>query len=350
MRLKNSVGIWAFGTTPTRFLPSGYHAEVAEETMEERTKRVVEGVGDLVDGFEYHYPGELNEENRPAVQKALGTKDIYALALGTFSDPRFGKGSFVNPDPKLRKEAIEITKKGLNLAADIGCKFIIWPGGEGYNYPFQVNYGQTWKWFITGLAEAIDYANSVGVPVLLEHKNSEPAMKILMCNLGMAMYTIRKIAEQGVDVTNVKLNMDWQHCIMNGETLAEYASILASENLLGHMHANSGWGTFDDDNMVGASFFMQTLALAEELQRLGYGKEGERMGYDLFPYTEDPIEAVKRSVLQWEFFWYTARKIDDSSLDEALAKKDAVAAYGIVYEALGLDDDFVDLVKLKYSR
>ena len=36
--------------------------------------------------------------------------------------------------------------------------------------------------------------------------------------------------------------MDWQHLIMNGENLAEYAALLAAEGLLGHQHANSGWG------------------------------------------------------------------------------------------------------------
>ena len=56
--------------------------------------------------------------------------------------------------------------------------------------------------------------------------------------------------------------MDWQHLIMNGENLAEYAALLAAEGLLGHQHANSGWGTFDDDNMVGATAFMETLELA----------------------------------------------------------------------------------------
>src|SRR5438046_9901659 len=47
--------------------------------------------------------------------------------------------------------------------------------------------------------------------------------------------------------------MDWQHLIMNGENLGEYAALLAAEGLLGREHANSGWGTFDDDNMVGAT-------------------------------------------------------------------------------------------------
>ena len=89
--------------------------------------------------------------------------------------------------------------------------------------------------------------------------------------------------------------MDWQHLIMNGESLAEYAALLAAEGLLGHQHANSGWGTFDDDNMVGATAFMETLELAVELRRAGYGDNGERLGFDLYPYTEDAVGAVKRS-------------------------------------------------------
>ena len=88
--------------------------------------------------------------------------------------------------------------------------------------------------------------------------------------------------------------MDWQHLIMNGEHLPEYAALLDAEGLLGHQHANSGWGTFDDDNMVGATAFMETLELALELRRAGYGSNGERLGFDLYPYTEDQVAAVKR--------------------------------------------------------
>ncbi len=74
---------------------------------------------------------------------------------------------------------------------------------------------------------------------------------------------------------------------MNGEHLPEYAALLNAEGLLGHQHANSGWGIFDDDNMVGATAFMETLELALELRRANYGANGEHLGFDLYPYTED---------------------------------------------------------------
>ena len=158
-------------------------------------------------------------------------------------------------------------------------------------------------------------------------------MKIYMRNVGMTLHVIHTLRRQGID--NVLVNMDWQHLIMNGEHLPEYAALLASEGLLGHLHANSGWGTFDDDNMVGATAFMETLELALEFRRAGYGDRGERLGFDLYPYTEDAVAAVKRSVLQWRFIDGIAAKIDDSALREAQMRKDAVAAYELVYAALG---------------
>jgi xylose isomerase len=318
----------------TRFVPGGYQPEHAGESTVERVRRAVDGLGDLIDGYEFHYPQELNEENADAIRDALGPDhDVYCLAGGLHLDPRFGRGGLVNPDPVVRGEAVKIAVAGAKLSGELGVPMIVWPGIEGYNYPFQTPYADSWNWFIDGLAEIAGTLRDAGQELWLEHKNSEPAMKILMRNIGMTLHVIHELEGRGLD--NVKVNMDWQHLIMNGESLAEYAALLASKGLLGHQHANSGWGTFDDDNMVGATAFMETLELALEFRRAGYGADGRRLGFDLYPYTEDAVEAVRRSVLQWRFIDGVAAKIDDAALREAQSRKDAVRAYEIVYAALG---------------
>jgi xylose isomerase len=331
--VKTSLGIWAFGTRATRFVPGGYQPQWAGESTAARVGRAVEGLGDLIDGYEFHYPQELSPDNLDAVRGALGDHDIYCLASGLHLDPRFGKGGFCSPDDRVRGEALHRTRDGIDFAAELGGHFIIWPGVEGYNYPFQSPYQETWARFVDGIGDAAQHAKERGVTVLLEHKNSEPAMKILMRNVGMTLHVIHTLRRQGLD--NVKVNMDWQHLIMNGENLAEYAALLAAEGLLGHQHANSGWGTFDDDNMVGATAFMETIELAVELRRAGYGTNGERLGFDLYPYTEDAVAAVKRSVLQWRFMDGVASRIDEQGLRAAQQEKDAVRAYELVYAALG---------------
>ena len=330
--MKNSLGMWAFGSMATRFVPAGYKPELANQTTSDRVRRAVEGLGDLMDGYEFHYPQELNAENLDEVRGALDGHDIYCLASGLHLDQRFGKGGLISPDPATRGEAVKQTLDAIDFAGELGAHFIIWPGIEGYNYPFQTPYAESWDWFVDGIGQAAERCRERGILLFLEHKNSEPAMKILMRNVGMTLHVIHKLRAQGVD--NVKVNMDWQHLLMNGESLGEYAAMLAAEGVLGHQHANSGWGTFDDDNMVGALAFMETLELAVELRRAGYGDNGERLGFDLYPYTEDAVAATRRSVLQWRYIDSVAARIDDAALRAAQKEKDAVAAYELVYAAL----------------
>jgi len=310
-----------------------YKPEFAAETTAERVRRAVQGLGDLIDGYEFHYPQELNEDNVDDVRDALAGHDIYCMATGLHLDPRFGRGGLTSPDDGTRAEALRRTLAAIDFAGELGSHFIIWPGIEGYNYPFQTPYKESWAWLVDGIAQAAERCSERGILLFLEHKNSEPAMKIHMGNVGMTLHVIHKLRARGLD--NVKVNMDWQHLIMNGENLAEYAALCASEGVLGHQHANSGWGTFDDDNMVGATAFMETLELALELRRANYGASGERLGFDLYPYTEDQVGAVKRSVLQWRFIDGVASRIDDAALREAQSRKDAVRAYELVYAALG---------------
>jgi len=331
--MKTSLGIWAFGSMATRFVPGGYQPQHANETTTQKVARAVAGLGDLMDDYEFHYPQELSPANLDEVRGALDGHGIYCIATGLHLDPRFGKGGLSSPDDAIRDEAVRRTLEAADFAGEVGANFIIWPGIEGYNYPFQTPYAESWSRFIDGVGQAAQRCREHGVQLFLEHKNSEPAMKIFMRNIGMTLHVIHSLRAQGID--NVKVNMDWQHLLMNGENLAEYAGMLAAQGLLGHQHANSGWGTFDDDNMVGTTAFMETIELAVELRRAGYGDNGERLGFDLYPYTEDAVAAVKRSILQWRFIDGVAGRIDESKLRAAQQEKDAVAAYELVYAALG---------------
>jgi xylose isomerase len=331
--MKTSLGIWAFGAMATRFNPGGYKPELVGASTVDKVRTAVGGLGDLMDDYEFHYPQELSRDNLDAVREALDGHGIYAVATGTHLNPRYGKGGLSSPDDEVRGAALAEALDVATFAGEIGAQMILWPGVEGYNYPFQTPYAESWGRFVDGVGQVANRCAESGVTLFLEHKNSEPAMKIFMRNIGMTLHVIHKLRTQGID--NVQVNMDWQHLIMNGENLAEYAALLAAEGLLGHQHANSGWGTFDDDNMVGATAFMETLELAIELRRAGYGDNGERLGFDLYPYTEDAVGAVKRSVLQWRFIDGVAARIDEGELRKAQQAKDAVRAYELVYAALG---------------
>src|SRR5947207_6761117 len=141
--MKTSLGIWALGPMVTRFVPGGYQPQRAGETTAERVRRAVEGLGDLIDGYEFHYPQELSAENLDEVKGALDGHDVNCVATGLHLDPRFRKGRLVSPDSATRDEAVKRTLDAIDFSGEIGAHFIIWPGVEGYNYPFQTPYAET---------------------------------------------------------------------------------------------------------------------------------------------------------------------------------------------------------------
>src|ERR1700756_5450832 len=155
----------------TRFNPGGYKPGRGGISTAEKVSTAVEGLGGLIDDYEFHYPQELSPENLDAVREALDGHGIYCIASGLHLDPRFGKGGCPPPAATARAEARGLTQEAIDLAADVGAQMIIWPGIEGYNYPFQTPYAESWARFVDGVAEAAVYAGERGVTVFLEHKN-----------------------------------------------------------------------------------------------------------------------------------------------------------------------------------
>ena len=90
--MKTSLGIWALGPMVTRFVPGGYQPEHANEPTAVKVRRAVDGLGDLMDDYEFHYPGELNPDNLDEVRDALDGHGIATICTGLHTDPRFGRG------------------------------------------------------------------------------------------------------------------------------------------------------------------------------------------------------------------------------------------------------------------
>src|SRR5215813_2068108 len=104
----------------TRFVPGGYQPQWIGEPTADKVHRAVEGLGDLMDGYEFHYPNELSPENLDEVKAALGPDhDIYCIAGGLHLDPRFGRGGLVNPNAQLRGEARRIVREGAEFAGSL---------------------------------------------------------------------------------------------------------------------------------------------------------------------------------------------------------------------------------------
>src|SRR6059058_3907949 len=120
----------------TRFNPGGYKPDLWGASTAAKVRTAVEGLGDLMDDYEFHFPQELSRENLDEVREALDGHRIYAVATGTHLNPRFGKGGLSTPDDAVREAALAEALDAAAFAGHVGAQMILWPGVEGYNYPF----------------------------------------------------------------------------------------------------------------------------------------------------------------------------------------------------------------------
>ena len=158
-------------------------------------------------------------------------------------------------------------------------------------------------------------------------------MKIFMRNIGMTLHVIHKLRADGLH--NVKVNMDWQHLLMNGENLGEYAALLAARVSSGTSTRTRGGArsTTTTWSERPRSWRPSSSRSSSAVSDTGTTGSGSASTSTRTRRTRSPPCA--RSVLQWRFIESVAARIDGAALREAQARKDAVHAYELVYAALG---------------
>ena len=114
--MKTSLGIWAFGSMVDAVRSGRLPAAVGRRAdAPTRCARAVEGLGDLIDDYEFHYPQELSADNLDAVRDALDGHDIYASRAACTSTRSSARAGFSSPDDAVRDEAIARSARGRRL-------------------------------------------------------------------------------------------------------------------------------------------------------------------------------------------------------------------------------------------
>ncbi len=109
-RMRTSLGIWALGPMVTRFVPGGYQPEHAYERRADRRqgrRARSPDLEELIDGYEFHYPQELSEDNLDEVHLALDGHDDHLHRDRPAPRSAVREGGLSSPDPGIRSEAIQ---------------------------------------------------------------------------------------------------------------------------------------------------------------------------------------------------------------------------------------------------
>lgn len=295
---KFSAGIWCFSPPASRF-----HDRYGPELdIRHRFDIAARLAADGLAGIEAHYPNEINEDNAGLWREFCAGTGIRLVTIVPllFHDARFEWGSLSSPLPAVRQEAIELVKRALRLNLEFNTEFaVVWPGIDGYENPFGIDFTAMRDRFAEGLAEALD--EIPGVRIAFEPKPYEPrgrilfgttAEGVLLCHQVDALLRHPRntaLQEQGHRLC--ALNPEVGHVLMAHEDLPYACSLALAEGRLAHMHLNSQpLGNYDQDLNVGVVAPEQFEALLYVLKMHGY--QGW-FGIDINP-ERMPVEVALR--------------------------------------------------------
>jgi xylose isomerase len=275
-------------------------------------------------GVEMVYPSEITD---------AGVKDLLdrhglvnsAVNVNIKSDPRWVKGALTNPDRDIRAEAVRWIAAGMDLAAELGSDLVtVCPLADGHDYPFEINYSAAWRRLIDGLTAAADHRADVRLSI--EYKLSEPRAKVMVGNVGKALYACEKIGRDNVGVT-----LDVGHALYAGESSAESIALLADAGRLFLVHGNDNYRNWDWDLVPGTVNFFDLLEVSYTLKQVGY--DGW-LAFDVFPSRVDPVEAMNLSIRMTQLADSIVERIGEAKIEETIAAADPLATLELIRAAI----------------
>jgi sugar phosphate isomerase/epimerase len=277
----------------------------------------VDGLSEL----DLNYPDHIGQNPAQTGQMVRDCGlSVSGLAMRYYSNPAFKLGAFTNPDPAVRREAIDLTKRGIDAARAMGAPMMtLWLGQDGWDYTFQCDYAALWAAELAGIADVA--AHDPDCLISIEYKPNEPRAYAILPDAATTLLAIDEIG-----LPNLGVTIDFAHALYAGEQPAFAAAhILRRSRLLG-LHLNDGYGKRDDGLMVGAVHEQATLELLRAVHRGGY--DGA-IYFDTFPDASglDPVAECAANIRTVRRMLDAVRRMDrDNALADAQIRQDPVAA------------------------
>ncbi len=317
-----------FSPNGDRYNPKGYHAGT---TPEERIRQAATVKG--LNGLELNFRGLVNEDTAPNIKSLLDEVGMACanVSMNVWGDGKWGLGSLSNPDAAIRRDPGDVIIQGMKTAKVLGCSLVsLWPGQDGFDYPFEANYADRMDWFVEGVQRCADTVRDVRI--CLEYKPKEPRTHSLLDNAARTMWLLGKIARPNVGVL-----LDVGHSLYAYENVAQSAVLLQREGWLDLLHFNDNYGEWDWDMIPGTLRFWEMLELVFWLREVNY--QGW-YSIDIISPRGDPVQAVQQSVTNIRRMVHLMDRLDRDALLANLHGTDPYANLRLladqVYAAMGV--------------
>lgn len=294
----------------------------------------VQGVADALDtvakvpglnavelNFPQHFQGD--GESPIDLARARGL-DVTALNL-RFDGPAFAEGAFTHPLAANRQAAIDLSIAAVDAARDAGIDHvIIWPGPDGYDYPFHVDYVALFRLTVEGFQRVGEHDRTTRIS--LEYKPSDPRRMSLIRTMAESLLVARDTGCPNVGVT-----LDLCHALMAGESPAAAAALAIREGRLFGVHLNDGYGPADDGLLVGSVHPWHLLELLWTLRR---GHFNGTIYFDTFPERVDPAGECAANIRTIRRFERMLDRMGRERLAELQAAQDALGVNRLVQDLM----------------
>ncbi len=331
-RLGIEVPSWAYGNSGTRFkvfaqvgVPRDPYEKIADAAQVNKFTGAVPTVA-------LHIPWDKVKDyaHFAAYAKDLGVT-LGTINSNTFQDDQYKLGSVCNPDPKIRKMAVNHLLECIDIMDITGTQDLkIWLA-DGTNYPGQDDLRDRQD----RLQESLEITYKRLGPnqrMLLEYKFFEPS------------FYSTDVPDWGTSYSHcLKLGPKAMVCVDTGHhapgTNIEFiVALLMREGRLGAFDFNSRFYA-DDDLIVGAADPYQLFRIMHEVNRAGGFDVGTPVSYvlDQCHNIEDKIPGQIRSITNVQEAVAKALLIDRAELKKAQLEGNVLAANDIFMDAYNTD-------------
>src|SRR5476649_390497 len=238
-----------------------------------------------------------------------------------FEDQCYKYGSFGNPDPEIRKAAVDHVLGSVEIAKGLGSRDLSLWFADGSNYPGTQNIRHRRQWFEAGL-QATHERLAGDQRMLVEYKPFEPAFYHTdIADWGMALLFAKAAGPRA------KVLVDTGHHYQ-AQNIEQIVAWLLDLDMLGGFHFNDRRYA-DDDLTMGSIDPYQAFRIFHEIHSFTADRgEAPKIAYMIDQcHNEKPkIEATIQTVVMAQELYAKAALVDHDRLRRAQAKNDVVTA------------------------
>jgi xylose isomerase len=273
------------------------------------------------DGVEIVYPYEVND---PATTKTLLDKHdlrVAAINVNVKAEPEFRHGGLTSNQKEIRKKAVRFIKEAKDFAASVGAdKVTCCPLGDGYEFSFQHDYAQTWKYLVDTFGEAGSYKPEI--PLFIEYKPSETRGRCFVDSAAKTLCLLNDMQCPEMGVT-----LDFGHSLYGNEHPAEALVLLAESPYKSYIHINDNDGKWDWDYFCGTKHFLEYVEFLYYLKKYGYN---DYLTSDTSPTRWDIKGTFEANSRLSNKIWQRLSEVDGAELESLMQRGDYLQTWKFI--------------------